>query len=253
MSLLDQVHEQLNPKIWSSDGSKLLPEVHAEILQKLFALADKDVLRQVWFIGGSASLQYNNFSDIDISVVSVYEDRSPEIIELHHKFKAHNNSMDYLTGTKHPINFFIMPNTDINWGEETTSIYLVKDLETGEQDKWYRLPKSKDELRNPKDEYPTEMIFGKMLSNIAFRRLKSLVKELKILKSGSVSGKEFHRRLRTVEKDIDSLIKMHDRLDKNRKFAYNFGWGVPKFGLNNLSYKIMDREGLLKVMEHLEE
>ena len=57
-------------------------------------------------------------------------ENAEELKEWHQHFKYHNKKMDFLTGTTHPINYFIQPRIEVNWGEELSSIYLIKDYET---------------------------------------------------------------------------------------------------------------------------
>ena len=68
MGLLDKPKLSLNPMIWD-ENNRLIPHVKKELLDKLTTLIPKKLIKSAWFIGSSASLQYNRFSDIDINVV----------------------------------------------------------------------------------------------------------------------------------------------------------------------------------------
>ncbi len=247
--MLDPVHETLNPKIWGS-LDKLLPEVKMEIIQKIKSLlgSDADQILSLWFIGGGASLQYNNYSDIDINVVM----NTDEIRPYHLLFKKHNSGMDYLTGTYHPINYFATPNIKMDWGEETSSIYLIKDFVTGDEDIWVRPYIKGSDLRNPEDKYRAELPYSNLISKVVRYKIRELVKDLNDLKHLSGNRNVMIAKLKEIDNDIKELGDEHKKLDSDRKFSYSFGWGIPKFGLDNLSYKYMEREGLLELLDSLD-
>ena len=201
MGLLDKPSKQLNPAIWD-ENNKLLSHVKIEILSKLNTLIPRNLIKSVWFIGSNASLQYNAFSDIDLNVTTTIlpgRAHSDELAEWHHIFKFHNKQMDFLTGTTHPINYFVQPNTVINWGEETTSVYLIKNFDTGKEDVWSRPFIPFEKIRNPEDRFALNTPYAKLYGKVVRSKLSELSKDLSDL--STLEGKSLVAKLKEVEED----------------------------------------------------
>lgn len=248
MSILDSPQKNLNPAIWNGD-KKLYPLVKKEIMDKLTNLIPEKLIKQVWFIGSNTGLQYSDISDIDISVVMriPVKDRARRLL-WHESAKTHNITNDLLSGTRHPINFFAMPDTDINWGNETYGVYLIKDYDTGEEDVRVKDYRIFEDIPDPLQRYGPNFEYAELIERV----IDSRVKELKF---DIDSYKEFpvREKLREIERDIESLIEIHDEVDYGRKMQYNMGWGVPKTSIKNFLYKYLERQGLLQILEKLED
>ena len=253
MGLLDKPKLSLNPLIWDKNNN-LLPHVKAEILSKLLILIPRNLLKSVWFIGSSASLQYNNFSDIDINVVSRIpwgREYDEEFEEWHQHFKFHNKQMDFLTETTHLITYFIQHEMEPNWGDETTSVYLIKNYETGEEDIWERPFIPYEQIRDPEERYEINLPYAQLYSKVVINKLKFLTSDLHDLTY--LEGKQLLSKLKEIEADIYELIRTYKDIDKGRKLQYSSGWGNPKTSDKNFIYKYLERKNLLGLLEGFKE
>ncbi len=249
MGLLDKPKHELNPMLWDNNND-LLPNVKKEIIDKLTTLIPKKLIKSVWFIGSNASLQYNDFSDIDINVVSRLpfgREYDEEFNEWHRHFKYHNKQMDFLTGTTHPITYFIQHEMEPNWGDETTSVYLIKNYDIGEEDIWIRDFIPYEQIRDPEEHYEINKPYAKLYSKVVVNRLKALTADLHDLTY--LEGKQLLSKLKEIERDIYELIRTYKDVDKARKLQYRYRWGVPKTSGTNFIYKYLERKNLLGLLE----
>ena len=74
-SILDEPRETLDPEIFDLESEEQAPKIRSdvreEILSKLYELGvDPSDYKAVYFIGSSASFQYDKSSDIDITVIT---------------------------------------------------------------------------------------------------------------------------------------------------------------------------------------
>jgi len=254
MGLLDKPKLGLNPLIWDPATNTLYPEVKKELLDKLTTLIPKKLIKSAWFIGSSASLQYNRFSDIDINVISQIppgKENEEELAEWHQHFKYHNKKMDFLTGTTHPINYFIQPKMDVNWGEETTSVYLIKDYDTGAEDVWDKPFISYEKIRDPQKQFALNSPFAQLYAKVVRNKLNEFTSDLQDLTE--LEGRSLLAKLKEVESDIYDLINTYREIDRGRKLQYSYGWGIPKISDKNFIYKYLERENLLGFLENLKD
>jgi hypothetical protein len=253
MSLLDTPRESLNPAIWDPDDL-LLPEVKEEIMDKLFLMIPKSEVRALIFIGSAAGLQYNEYSDIDIQVITRIppgREGQSELAEYHQLFKYHNNTFDFLTGTKHPINYFALVEYIPDYHDEANSIYLIEDFDTGEKDVWLRPYLGRDEIRSVENIVGNEMQFAAMYARMIRNRIGELAKDVGDLPE--YAGEGLRGKLEEIENDIADLIFEYKRVDWKRKLQYDYGWGIPKLSPSNLLYKFLERENLLYFLERLKD
>jgi hypothetical protein len=206
------------------------------------------------YIGSSAGLQYNEKSDIDIQVMMKIppgREGSNELLEYHKLVKFHNNSMDYLTNTDHPINYFVLPEFEMNYSDEAWSIYLIVNFDTGEEDIWLRPYRKLEDIKDISAIAGNELQYASMYASMLRNRVNELSKDVKDLKS--LSGEDIKAKLREVDSDIEDLIYQYSRVDRGRKLQYSSGWGIPKLSPANLLYKFLERENLLYFLEKLKD
>jgi hypothetical protein len=109
-SILDPAKDKLDPQIWS--GERLKANVRKEIVDKinkwLANFTDKKIGR-ILYIGSTTGYQYNDDSDIDVnfSIDGIDDAKRKELAKI-------LPSGYPLTGTKHPVNYFI------DYGENIT-------------------------------------------------------------------------------------------------------------------------------------
>jgi hypothetical protein len=239
--------------IWD-ENNNLLPHVKKEILDKLTTLIPKKLIKSVWFIGSSAGLQYNRFSDIDINVVSRIpfgREYDEEFEEWHQHFKYHNKQMDFLTGTTHPITYFIQHEMDPKWGDDATSVYLIKDYDTGQEDIWEKPFIPYEDIRDPEERYELNAPYAQLYSKVVINKLQTLTSDLHDLTY--LEGKQLLSKLKEVEADVYELVRTYKDVDKARKLQYSSGWGVPKTSDKNFLYKYLERKNLLGLLEGFKE
>jgi hypothetical protein len=253
MGLLDKPKLSLNPLLWNEDNT-LIPPVKDEILNKLNILIPRNLIKSVWFIGSSAGLQYNKFSDIDINVVSripwgrEYDD---EFEEWHQHFKFYNKQLNFLTGTTHPITYFIQHEMEPNWGDETTSVYLIKNYDTGEEDIWEKPFVPYEDIRDPEERYEINKPYARLYAQVVRSKLTELTSDLHDITY--LEGKQLLSKLKEIERDIYELVRTYKDVDKARKLQYRYRWGVPKTSGVNFIYKYLERNKLLELLEGFKE
>jgi hypothetical protein len=253
MGLLDKPKLGLNPLLWD-ENNNLLPHVKKEILDKLTTLIPKKLIKSVWFIGSSASLQYNRFSDIDLNVVSRIpfgREYDEEFEEWHRHFKYHNKQIDFLTGTTHPITYFIQHEMDPKWGDDTTSVYLIKHYDTNEEDVWEKPYISYEDIRDPEERYELNAPYAKLYEKVVINKLQTLTSDLHDLTY--LEGKQLLSKLKEVEADAYELVRTYKDVDRGRKLQYSSGWGTPKTSDKNFIYKYLERKNLLGLLEGFKE
>lgn len=253
MSLLDPIQSTLNPALWDVGSNTLLPKVSNQILQRLGHLIDFGMVKSIILIGSNAGLQYNNTSDIDVQVtttIPVGREGEDLLSHFHELFKAHNHDgNNFLDGTSHPINFFVMPDIELNYSDEVSSVYLIRDLQSGNSDIWIRPWLKKEELLDPNIRFGVSMSYANLLSSKIKNDVKLLEENIKRL--DTVPKSKIINRIRELEEEITELADSFRELDGNRKLQYDFGWGVPKYSDNNMLYKIIERRGLLDLLEKM--
>lgn len=253
MGLLDKPKLSLNPMIWGEDNM-LLPHVKTEILSKLFILIPRNLIKSIFFIGSNASLQYNSFSDIDVNVISRIpwgREYDEEFDQWHQHFKYHNKQMDFLTETTHPITYFLQHEMEPKWGDETTSVYLIKNYDTGEEDIWEKPFIPFEKIRDPEERYEINKPYAQLYSKVILNKLKEFTSDLHDITQ--LEGKQLLSKLKEIERDIYELIRTYKDIDKARKLQYRYGWGVPKTSGANFIYKYLERNKLLGLLEGFKE
>ncbi len=109
-----------------------------------------------------------------------------------------------LPGTSHPINYHVQDYSEPNYAG--TSEYAVYDLL---RDTWAVEPKPYEEVRDPKEEFRDEIRYSRL-----------------------------HAKMLNYNYDKD---KLHDRLERDRKQVYSFGWGTPRETQQNILYKYIEK------------
>jgi len=123
-SLLDLPRSQLDPNIWMSDGElptlrpdfkKFLVQSWEHGVQAVLSRSAAPWMKRIIFLGGTASYQWRESSDIDINIVVDF----PAFRRIYTDFASVDEARDYLIqlGHKvnasgvywqqHPVNFFI--------------------------------------------------------------------------------------------------------------------------------------------------
>ena len=133
-----EVHDHLNPLIWTSDGKlkKDVKEKIYEIIDEFIDYCDVDLeLVDAHLVGSNASYNYNSKSALDLHLVINFSlmDASKEILQtLFNKEKASFNDKYNISIHGVDIEIYI---EDINAGTMSNGIYSIF------LDKWIKYPK----------------------------------------------------------------------------------------------------------------
>ena len=82
-----EVHETLNPKLWSSDN-KLLDDVKVkivEIIEQFISTCDIPInMVDAHLVGSNASYNYTQYSDLDVHIISNFDlvDAPKEVLQV---------------------------------------------------------------------------------------------------------------------------------------------------------------------------
>jgi hypothetical protein len=218
MSLFDEPRPYLNPEIWTADN-QLKPEVKKyllHLLEKIFSLTK---VYSLHMIGSSVSYQYGPDSDVDVNVIA----RKGEFSEYWHPiFKKFNNKLNYLPGTKNPVNFFFQEYTpEDDWSNSLGSYDIL-------QAKWTKLPIPFDRIGDPATKYEREIAYGKMI--LAMIETKEDLAQEAVARGDQATADRIHMDLALYFKQVDD----------GRKAAYRFGAGTPALQEWNIIYKMIE-------------
>lgn len=218
MSLFDPPKPFLNPAIWTPDKT-LRPEVKTFILDTLSKVFPLSKVYSATMIGSSVGHQYSETSDVDVNVVA----RKGETFDKWHLiFKKFNRQMNYLLGTKHPINFFFQEfTTENDWSNSLGAYDLFLD-------RWSKLPIPFELIGNPEEKFEREIAYGKMMLSMV-DSLVARAKEAK-LRGDHEGAKRLYTELAIFFKSVDD----------NRKAAYRAGTGTPALQEYNIMYKLIE-------------
>ena len=241
-SLFDLPKDKLNTHIFSADNV-MLDSFRNHIFKQLHLFISDNEINKVYLLGSNAGRQYNNKSDIDISVMlEESEDRQV----WHPIFKDQNNA--FYPGTSHPINFFAMPYSPITkWEDATYAIYNITD------NHWEKYPRPVQDIRNPADRFNLDIKFAKMLARTISKTVDELMNDIGDLNEFIPYKEQYKRKLSEIERDIKLLLNHHKKLDKDRKTAYSVGWGTPRDMLQNIVYKFIEHSQISKILHVIED
>jgi len=244
--LLDKPQKQLAPGIWykteQTSYPKMRPEVRALILKTLYDFIPKKDVRQAVVIGSITGFKYTETSDFDINVlVSNYK------TEYHAIQREYNERPAY--GTRHPVNYFIQ---EAKPGQSTDtwqdSFFGVYDLLS---DQWIKVPPGPKVYRDPAEEFPLQIQIAQHVSNRFTNMVNELNKDRKSLQAlkdkslsefsyPSLKGYALQKKQNELRDGIKELLDFAHSIESDRKFAYRWGWGVPRTSFRNLLYKFLE-------------
>ncbi|MBC8437000.1 hypothetical protein H8D85_01605 [bacterium] len=212
--ILDGVQLTLAPGVWTPE-LRLIPEIQKQIFSILKNIIPLEYVDRALIIGSITGYKYTSESDIDVNVVLKETIPEDEANTLHKKTRIYNGTP--AIGGNHPINFFIRPyHPPGNWSNSPFGVYDIFN------DNWKKLPlESSESLRNPKDQYITELMAGKMFA----RRFADMVNDLYIdnLDLEGLTGPMLKRKQEEIENDVRTLLAEEKRIHKERDIPYNSG------------------------------
>lgn len=248
--LLDPIQKTLPPDIFTPD-KKLHPYVRIELLNKLSNLVPFKNVKEVYLIGSTTGYQWKETSDIDINVVVDPPELADHELNPLVNEQRHSLNGQLLTGTEHPINFFLLPWSGHYqfWDDMVFGVYDILN------DKWAAEPGDASTWRDPNEAFYLELKSAKHIENIFL----TLVARYFIIKSmvDSLTEdddprliKRYHSRLKQKEEDLLSFVQT---ADVARKFEYGYGWGIPRRNWRNIVFKVLEASKYNEVFESFKE
>lgn len=251
-SILDPIHKERCPEIFKDD--KMIPSVRKFILSII-----EDFKKQVNFpfkinrlllVGSSTSFQYNDVSDIDVTVeTDLTDEQFSEIWKIIPRGTL-------LPNTNKPVNLFLFKNNEQSKAENAENIYDI------ENDKWIK--QSPRSLTKVPYAYIKDlsMFFmnGCELALSKFERDVHEAKEYMGLdpETMEISTKEkadvLNKKLVDIRNDVDAMHMAHHVIKSFSNEGYTgmpFKVNIalanpeneadPRYSINNLVYKMCDR------------
>lgn len=234
--ILDEVRDQLAIDVWN-ERMVLRPELRQNIIDAIKAVTPLSNVEGAWIIGSITGYKYTESSDIDINV-SVYE-FSPALRE-----KAKKASGILTHSGRHPVNLFIKETSGKRptWQDAFFGVYDVINND------WINLPPKREIYRDPNVEFKLEILYARKIAqdfNDRVEKLKELLGSLHRYKRmawsiPTLARPELNRRRALVKLHVKKLIEMAHALEDERKFAYRWGWGIPRKDFRNIVYKVIE-------------
>lgn len=216
-----EYHETLNPKLWLDN--KLIPEVKTKLIEIYQTFINKlkeneipiDVI-DVLLLGSNTSYNYTDSSDIDLHIVTDFEDLglNNTLAQIFYNNEKSKFNDDYDISIKGlPVEVYI---EDINAGTKSNGIYSLL------QDKWIKFP----EYNPPKEvDYSFLLNVYQNKVNNALQgtpeQIKSIINEIKMLRKISLMNDGEYSKGNLVFKElrnngsIDNLYnKLHELTSK---------------------------------------
>lgn len=216
-----EYHKTLNPKLWLDN--KLIPEVKTKLIEIYQTFINKlkeneipiDVV-DVLLLGSNASYNYTDNSDIDLHIVTDFEDLglNNTLAQIFYNNEKSKFNDDYDISIKGlPVEVYI---EDINAGTKSNGIYSLL------QDKWIKFP----EYNPPKEvDYSFLLNVYQNKVNNALQgtpeQIKSTINEIKMLRKISLMNDGEYSKGNLVFKElrnngsIDNLYnKLHELTSK---------------------------------------
>ena len=133
-----EVHETLNPKLWSSDN-KLLDDVKVkivEIIEQFISTCDIPInMVDAHLVGSNASYNYTQYSDLDVHIISNFDlvDAPKEVLQvLYNALKAKFNAEYDISIRGVDVEIYV---EDIRSTAVSNGVYSLY------EDRWIRFPK----------------------------------------------------------------------------------------------------------------
>jgi len=265
-SILDPLQEKLSPELWD-ENKTLKKSVKIHIVKKLETWLRSQTskkIKKMFILGSMCGYQYTRDSDIDVNfVMDVTDEERKEIAE---SMMAELNEKN-LSGTKHPVNYFISQKFRPNWKTDGPLYDLLKD-------KWVSEPKENEQksvIGNFRavteiarffiagldlmisEFYADVAAYENYTENLHTAKTKEDKKDLENL---------INFKLQEIVADIDGVYVAKHMVWALRKEAFEKGEGLDintkidikdsnNFSINNLIYKYVEKLGYFKKIKEV--
>ena len=232
-----EVHETLNPKLWSSDN-KLLDDVKVkivEIIEQFISTCDIPInMVDAHLVGSNASYNYTQYSDLDVHIISNFDlvDAPKEVLQvLYNALKAKFNADYDISIRGIDVEIYV---EDIRSTAISNAVYSLY------EDRWIRFPKKltdvpqveiEPEFSEWKEKFQTAINSGNsdsivnVINDIYILRKNSLDSEGEYGKGNQIfkeirncglldSAKDAYKTFKSKELTIEHL-QLHEESRKN--------------------------------------
>lgn len=232
-----EVHETLNPKLWSSDN-KLLDDVKVkivEIIEQFISTCDIPInMVDAHLVGSNASYNYTQYSDLDVHIISNFDlvDAPKEVLQvLYNALKAKFNADYDISIRGIDVEIYV---EDIRSTAISNGVYSLY------EDRWIRFPKKltdvpqveiEPEFSEWKEKFQTAINSGNsdsivnVINDIYILRKNSLDSEGEYGKGNQIfkeirncglldSAKDAYKTFKSKELTIEHL-QLHEESRKN--------------------------------------
>lgn len=239
MSFLDTAKNSLNDEIFDENGNFRDDRLN-EIKTILYRIVAPDQVDQLYLLGSMAGYQYNDNSDIDITVIL----RDGADREYYHQRKK-KMPKAFLSGTNHEITFFFQKHNPQASFEDAE--YAVYDLNSN---RFVSDPKRV--TYDPKIKFRQKIDHATRIIDNIGRLVKEYEQDKQDLANMDAKSPSYKAKMREINEDIEKLVAWFRKLDQDRKVAYYGGFGVPRESQQNITYKMFEYSQYKPIIEKLE-
>jgi hypothetical protein len=252
--LFDHIQKTLTPDIFSLDGV-MLPHVRYEFLNRVLDLVPLKNIKEMYLIGSTTGYQWTETSDIDINVTVDPPELADHTLNPLINKARHSVNGKELSGTRHPINFFLVPwqGHFQFWGDMVFGVYDIM------QNKWAAEPGTPDSWREPEVAFDMELRTARQIQRIFLlyaAKYHRAVKKLSLLKTMPESWEknwQVKHALAECKARYKELVEFAQSIDAARKFEYSWGWGIPRRNWRNIVFKLLEASTQGNLFEDLKE
>ena len=197
-----EVHETLNPKLWSSDN-KLLDDVKVkivEIIEQFISTCDIPInMVDAHLVGSNASYNYTQYSDLDVHIISNFDliDAPKEVLQVvYNALKAKFNAEYDISIRGVDVEIYV---EDIRSTAVSNGIYSLY------EDKWIKFPKKLTDI--PEVEIEPEFSvwkekFQNAINNENSDSIVNVINDIYILRKNSLDAEGEYGKGNHIFKEI---------------------------------------------------
>lgn len=250
MGILNKIQKIMCPDVWDPNR-KLWPHLKTQILTKLYTVVPKEQVTELYLVGSTTGWQWEENSDIDLNVTIPKElAEDPKYVNARKRINGF-----VALGTRHPVNFFWVPQQEKPqfWGDSYFGVYDVLN------DIWVADPGDWSLIQDPDQEYMLHFASAKMILRDFENRVERWLSNLRNLhklenaKPTWINGYYLNKTLNHVRYETMDLIEFCHELDRNRKFIYSWGYGIPRKSYQNIVFKIIEDSKYVDYFEFFKE
>lgn len=221
MGIFTTPKNNLDPQLFGNN-QKLHPHIYKRLLHMTYTIIPKEEIEHIYWLGSSIGFTWEADSDIDINIILTSDSMGQKY--WHPIVKQINGRL--LPGTNHPVNLFVQDYFTQDFEEADFEVY---DLTLN---KWIHKPVPGSQLPSPSTEK-----FDMAVAALYESKVKYLIERLK---------KEPDKMPVLIE-----LWDLFKEVDGERKMVYNYSWGVPRYSIQNIIYKYLDKNDYIHILDEL--